>query len=316
MAKAAFSIWKNDLQHSRPYHDVISSACNKWFTAAFLGMSINFLVTGHSLAASDIDSSLHSSVIPAGPSAVEVWHLPNGDVELSNTISNFKSFSLKNPVLLGSGGGGAVFSTDAHDGTNSQQKIAIKVSWVGSANSVKNECEILQRLEENQTRNVERCLGMEVYPQDLRRIMIALEPVVDDAIANIAGETREVQEKVTQGIVRTMVDMLVANIVTTDVQLLINRETGSVLFIDMTEAKEMSNPPTFLDLALASSFISEIVSLIPETVASMASKTLLEELILVETKGIHLSKEIYDILGAQDMLMSPEDVAQYINSRR
>mmetsp|Transcript_11500 Transcript_11500/g.21503 ORF Transcript_11500/g.21503 Transcript_11500/m.21503 type:complete len:351 (+) Transcript_11500:97-1149(+) len=307
-----------------PYHrDAISHAYNRWLTTTIIGISLNFLAPVPTLAASEIaypssSSSSHHAAMNSSndptSSTVQVWHLPNGDVELPQTISNFKSFALKNPVLLGSGGGGSVFSTDAHDGTSSKQ-IAIKVSWVRSADSVKNECKVLQTLEEKQTRNIERCLGVETYPQDARRIVIALEPVIDDAVGNITGETsQEIQEQVVQSMIRTMVDMLVANIVTTDVQVLISRETGSVLFIDMTEAKEMSDPPTFLDLALASSFVSEIVSMIPETLRSMASKTLLEELIQTDKKGIHLSREIYDILGAYDILMSSE-VAEYIKSR-
>jgi hypothetical protein len=105
-----------------------------------------------------------------------------------------------------------------------------------------------------------------------------------------------------QAIVKTLVDMLAANVVTTDVQPLMNRETGDVLFIDMTEAQIMSTPPTFLDLALASSFCTEMASLIPESMREVASATLLEELNQAQNRGIRLPNEILDLLHNLDVM--------------
>lgn len=229
-----------------------------------------------------------------------VWHLQNGDVELTQRLSSFKSLSLQNPVLLGSGGGGAVFSTNVEG--KSGKDLAIKVSWIRSALSVKRECETLNKLEEKGTRNVIKCLGIEQYPQDTRRVMIALEPVVDNTIATISGVNKDVQTLSVQAIVKTLVDMLAANVVTTDVQPLMNRETGDVLFIDMTEAQIMSTPPTFLDLALASSFCTEMASLIPESMREVASATLLEELNQAQNRGIRLPNEILDLLHNLDVM--------------
>jgi hypothetical protein len=313
-----FSVLMNESHSNRSSNeDKLFDTCKKWHsTAAILGITFNFLCPCYNAVGTEIDSiALQSGVVTPNPSSSvkeQVWHLPNGDVALSQTLSNFKAFSLKNPVLLGSGGGGAVFSTDAHDGSN--KKVAIKVSWVRSADSVKRECEIMRKLEENNTRNVERCLGLEPYAEDTRRIVVALEPVVNNPTAIIIGETPEVQKKVVQAIIRTMVDMLVANVVTSDVQILIEKDTGSTLFIDMTEANEMSFPPSFLDLALAAGFINEIVSLIPDSMGSVASQTLLDEFIQADAKGAYISKEVYDIIGTQNILMSPE-VTNYIASK-
>jgi hypothetical protein len=60
--------------------------------------------------------------------------------------NNYPSeIKFKNPILLGSGGGGAVFSTNAQYNQNSNlaKKVAIKVSRSRSTKSVKNECEVL-----------------------------------------------------------------------------------------------------------------------------------------------------------------------------
>jgi len=231
-----------------------------------------------------------------------VWHLQNGDVELHQQLSSFKSFSLQNPVLLGSGGGGSVFSTRASG--ESGKDFAVKVSWIRSAASVKRECDILSRLEENGTRNVEKCLGSEQYPQDTRRVMILLEPVVDSTVSSVTGVNKDVQALSVQAIVKTLVDMLAANVVTTDVQPLINRETGDVLFIDMTEAQVMSAPPTFLDLALASSFCSEMTSIIPESMGKFASTILLEEVQQALDRGVTFQSEILDLMMQTEEILN------------
>lgn len=231
-----------------------------------------------------------------------IWQLPNGEVELSDPLTSFSRYKLANPILLGSGGGGAVFSTHSLDGQN--KDIAVKISWVRSASSVERECRILKELEHKNTRNVETCVGVERYPQDTQRAVIALEPVVDNAVARVDKINQDVQVLAVQSIVRTLIDMLGANVVTTDVQALMDRESGSVLFIDMTEAQIMSNPPSFLDFALASSFCAEIVSLIPETLTDVASKTFFDELSAAHSQGVYFPISIYEMLQNQSILLN------------
>ena len=87
--------------------------------------------------------------------------------------------------------------------------------------------------------------------------MIALQPVVEkeNVVSRVDKIHPDMQSFAVQALVRTLIDMLHANIVTTDVQPLMNKETGQVLFIDFTEAQKMTFPnPSFMDLALASSF--------------------------------------------------------------
>ena len=119
--------------------------------------------------------------------------------------------------------------------------------------------------------------------------------------------------------------MLAANVATTDVQPLINKTNGDVLFIDLTEAQIMSKPPSFLDLALASSFCNEMAALIAPsedvvssssslaTLSKIASTTLLDE--LKKLRGPDLPEEIYGILQSQDIFISNPDTAAYIESK-
>ena len=242
-----------------------------------------------------LTSSTQITSVNSSGSIIQEWNLPNGEVKLQQ-VENIASFSLQDFELLGSGGGGAVFATTTRV-NEINQKVALKVSWVRSANSVSNECKILNILQNQNTRHVEQCLANEPYPLDKRRVMILMQPVVENADARVDEVNETVRIKSVQGIIEAMVDILAANVVTSDVQPLINRESGQVLFIDMTEASIISNPPSFLDLAMVSSFCSEMITLIPEDLLDVASKVLRNELfkkeMLPEVRELVESLSIY-----------------------
>jgi hypothetical protein len=243
------------------------------------------------------------------------WNLPNGVVTLPKSITNFPNHDFRNPILLGSGGGGAVFSVKD---SQSNDDFALKVSWTNSAESVRTECEILNTLEKAQSnRHVEICIGIESYSKkNDNRVMIALQPVVDNPVASVFSLNEKLQSKCVRSIIETMVDFLTANIVTTDVQALINQETGDFWLIDLTEAREMITPPSFLDLALANSFLSELITLIPDQLMTFASKILLEELVRTESGKEHkFSRDILELLQNQNSIMSNSETLEFIQSR-
>ena len=140
----------------------------------------------------------------------KTWQLSNGLVELSNPLTSFSSYELTNPILLGAGGGGAVFATHPMNdpNTNINNDVAVKISWTRSASSVEHECKVLQEMEAKRTRNVERCLGMKAYPPDSNRVMIALQPVVENAVSRVDKINPNVQPVAVQGIIQTLIDML------------------------------------------------------------------------------------------------------------
>jgi hypothetical protein len=246
------------------------------------------------------------------------WNLSNGSVRLENPLSivlestnaatSQRPLTLRNPQLIGSGGGGAVFAFD-------DSSTLIKVSWEASAKSVERECRTLQALEKKNVEGAERCLGRYTYPADApatdsesysssvvaapRRVMIAVDPYVPDAVASIAEVSKGKQPDAVAQIVRTMVQMLGANVVTIDVQPLISKETGSVLFIDMTEAQNLSPPYSFLDRTLMSSFTTEMWTLIPEKFYPLAYRTVGSKIDALRRQGIELSSEALEILEAQ-----------------
>lgn len=254
--------------------------------------------------------------MPATSAATSEWHLMNGDVRLPEIIElrqqqqqhrpnplsiedPSKTLLLQNPTLIGAGGGGAVFRFDESD-------FLIKVSWAGSTKSVIRECRTLQRLEEKGVGSAERCLGELPYQYDKEddegRIMIVVQPYVPNAVASVdAVDGTTEQRLAVQQIATTTVQMLAANIVTIDVQPLIDQRTGNVIFIDMTEAQELRPPFSFLDQVLMGSFVTEMLTLIPERFVDTASRAMLEEIASLQTKGVTLSDQAKDVLSSQTL---------------
>ena len=267
------------------------------------------------------------------------FELGNGSVKLQNPIEiqqqqqtevsevsegrrrGGKIIRLYDPQFLGSGGGGAVFSYSRRvvnvDNTNSKENdVVVKISWLRSTESVLRECKILQELERNMVTGVEICLASVEYQDDPRRVMIVMEPVMEDSVGSISEIQSTLQPQAVDALIRTMVQMLAANVVTTDVQPLISTRTGQVVLIDMTEAKVMTPSSTlsFVDTALVSSFCTEIFNLIPESLLDVASKSLVSELqrqiLIMEERArdagsyhTHfLPNEVYTILQGQTML--------------
>lgn len=326
------------------------------------------------------------------------WRFDNGEVIFSSRVTRVGPLRLLHPVLLGSGGGGAVFAMEQQDqpeslssrskttlskeltspvlslsSTSSLPLVALKVSWERSTRSVRNECQILQTIQHQSKMlglppndSLERCLGMAPYPLEQKtntatgigdgavvgddddseakrssRVMIALQPVfaADPWVGSLAElESQWQLETAIRAIVQTMVQLLSLGIVTVDVQSLISKSTGQVLFVDFTEARQLQRQQSdeTADLALISNFVSEIMAWMPDddddnsargqarpTLSSssggsgstkkdqrnsiymdLASRALLEYLPLYPPL---YSRDCYDVLLAQSF--SPEAIA-------
>ena len=208
---------------------------------------------------------------------------------------------LNNPLLIGYGGGGSVYTFDGSD-------IVVKISWANSADSVRRECRTLQYLESKSVTCTERCLGFAGYEyDDSNRVMIAVSPYVADAVASV-GELSAInlQAKAVQQISQTLVQMLAHNIVTIDVQPLISQATGDVIFIDMTEAQVLRPPFSFLDQTLMGSFCSEMIALIPEQFANLAAACVRDEVKRLAAQGTLLSNEAQEVLYSQTFFFSED----------
>jgi hypothetical protein len=229
------------------------------------------------------------------------WTFANGDVTLPDEIF-VAGMTLVHPRLLGSGAGGAVFALQqkslfhfARDGdVGHLQEIALKVSWKGSSQDVKRECDLLKKLQRSSSNRdgrigaVEVCLGEGIYRPDPTRTVIALQPVFHDeqvaSVVDLLPDQHKVHTAVAL-IIRTMLQMLSANVVTMDVQPLISKETGEVFFIDFTQAISIlfeendKSKATDMEAVVIRNFVNEMMQLIPkEQQERIASKLIVEEL--------------------------------------
>jgi len=197
--------------------------------------------------------------------------------------------------------------------TNNDKEVAIKVSWKRSRDSVENECSILQNLQKNRVPHVEQCLGRpnNPYPYEDGRVMIALTPVISSSSSSSSNngiistttsdltnvKSGQPQSNAVKSVVETMVGMLKVGIYTVDVQPLINTETGDTLFIDFTEAKRFSTPPSAEEESGLVGFCSEMFVLIPDSLKDEAGEYLRAELEkLSNGEEGPMSEKILDIL--------------------
>ena len=223
------------------------------------------------------------------------WELINGPVTLPDPLSlsfrdrttgQVQSMTLTHPRIIGAGSGGAVFAFEEDNVKN----VLLKVSWPTTSKTVQRECSTLQLLEDAGVHAAERCLVALTYPDPTpptptkdpsSRSMIIVTPYMADAVASIDEvPTEQARLVAVDQVARTLVQMLAANIITIDVQPLISKTTGQTIFIDMTEAQVLSSSSSysFLDQTLIASFISEMVTLIPETYWKVAQTSIQDEL--------------------------------------
>ena len=261
----------------------------------------------------------------------------NRVVSKNGDASDF--FRLSNPKLVGAGGGGAVFAFDNTDDGTTYNDILLKVSWDKSSQSVQNECHILQKLQHIPT--IEDCLGVYTYPinsddngnfnikkdendsNNRGRVMIALRPYIREGVSSINElSTTKLQRNAVKQVSQTMIRMLYSNTITVDVQPLFDVTNGDATFIDFTEARSIvsavardgDNGDVRLShqelqrqqdqQQLVSSFVSEMMALIPEIYLLDAARTVDEELSMLNTRqgtayNLILSDEIMEVLNAQ-----------------
>ncbi|KAG7357261.1 hypothetical protein IV203_001949 [Nitzschia inconspicua] len=255
------------------------------------------LPTGYALSAPITAILLTGNVILQSttfiPStATTTFEFGNGSsVRVENPMRIRGLPDLVEPHFLGAGSGGAVFSyqrqsTQKETEHPCKDKVVVKFSWLQSAESVRNECKVLNAMEQRHISGIERCLTQLENPEDPRRTIIVMEPVVNDAISNLDELSTEAALTATKTLMTTLAQMLVARIVTADVQPLISKSTGKLVLIDMTEAKILPEGKlSDIDVALVREFCSEVISFIPDTFARIASETFYEELYRIEAES-------------------------------
>ncbi|VEU37470.1 unnamed protein product [Pseudo-nitzschia multistriata] len=245
------------------------------------------------------------------------YEFGNGSVRIDNRMK-FPGMTLEEPRFLGAGGGGSVWGMKrildpgldrSGDGNGNPggvpKNVVVKISWLRSTDSVRNECDVLSVMEQRGVTGVERCLGSVEYPYDSRRVAIAMEPLMEDdgdaTTSSLDDLTPELALRSALQLGKTMAQMIAAGVVTTDLQPLVSRSTGEVLLIDMTEARVLalaeSGDIAEGDKLLIDAFCTEVLGLIPDSLLDDASESFVAELHRLEAKpGVRIDRRVKDRL--------------------
>jgi hypothetical protein len=277
------------------------------------------MIFGHPYSAAAAAFIFAGNMVVQSPS-IQTYDFGNGSsVQIENPLQiQGISATLVDPEFLGAGGSGAVFSyyrterlqhqlqrnaglaNNDQIKTQKDKKVAVKYSWLQSAESVRNECKVLRVLEQRHVTGVERCLEQIHYHDDPRRVIIILEPVVDDAVSSMTDLSQMAARAATEKLMKTMAQMLVAGVVTTDVQPLISKSTGDLVLIDMTEATILSSSDrelSDLDKALVGNFCNEVISNISGNLLEFASQVFYKELYRIQVaSSARLDDEVREII--------------------
>jgi hypothetical protein len=215
--------------------------------------------------------------------------------------------------FIGSGGSGTVFRGDM----KGRKPVVVKVSRKASENSVKREAAILIKLEQKLVNNVERFVdscdmdigeGATYFAGVFRPY---LNPPEASSIATIKNDaTGAIKAKASRQLMRTVIEMVNADIALTDLQVLIEPDTGQLLVIDLTEAEtlRLEQGLSFHDKAVVSSFFGEALAFVEEAMTNAPNKQIrdsIRDAALDGVKeGIAVTSLSESALGLVDVLTS------------
>jgi hypothetical protein len=190
------------------------------------------------------------------------------------TLGDGLNLELVSPLVCGtgqydinsqvnSGGGGTASAVYSALASEPKGSVAIKTSWPSrlylrwppetSASVVLNECRVLQHLAESGVTGIELCLDS-CYDPSKDESSIVLSPLFppsqngnnpDKSVERLANMPASLRSKAAASIAQTAVQMITkGDMISRDIQLLVNEDNGSVLWIDFTQMVKLS-PPTY-----------------------------------------------------------------------
>jgi len=184
---------------------------------------------------------------------------------------------------INKGGGGTAAAVYAARTSDSDSEVVVKVvkesfanRWyirrfppTSSADLVLKECQVIHRLNEAKVENIERCVDS--CTEEGGRSRILLEPKFSSkGGSSDPDDTRQVvrsirnakiRTSIIEKMTRTVIEIIESGFVSTDIQLLVDAESGDVLFIDFTETKPLTVPPNLDAVEL---FLRDLLSYINE----------------------------------------------------
>lgn len=190
---------------------------------------------------------------------------------------------------IGAGGSGSVYKGVL---SSANLPVAVKVSWVTTFEPVRRECEVLDFLAmKGNARNVEKCIADCEYLVDGQpRKMILLYPFFQSPKTSITSFKNTMEHDITKravgNLVESMIQLVGSGVILTDLQYLVDPDTGDLLVIDVSEAQYLRPNDLFSRQQLVASFASEVRMNIPDEYLSDAVRAMDEEIMALRDKSL------------------------------
>lgn len=183
--------------------------------------------------------------------------------------------------------------------------VAVKISKQFSSEKVLHECLTLRKLALAEVPNIEMCLC--ISENEKQQVSAVYSPFLGGSltshiVSSISGTIDQpTQYEISRKLLDTVVSIIRAGVVLTDLQWLYDVSSGQLLIIDFTEAKNVNTVgPSFLELQEIDNFISEALAYIPDRLVNF---------VLIETVENLKSSE-----GTKDDRME-EIIGRFLSSR-
>ena len=201
-------------------------------------------------------------------------------IDYNSFIEDDNGHKYETVSFLGEGGSGTVYlARESSTKFNSNDKYVLKISH-GNPKGVQNECKILNYFESSLNtkyykNGVPKCIcevnNIHLSPLKNNKngvdTAIVMKPYFDNPSSTFDSlKSTSIREKAVTRFIDIVADLLKTGIVSTDLQPLIDSNTGEVLLIDFSEAKLLSLSETNLssiDELSIQAFLSEALSIIP-----------------------------------------------------
>lgn len=218
---------------------------------------------------------LNYLILPTNPLFSTTLITLTQDLSLGNQLT-CQNLDIELKSLAGAGGTGRVYQGTARALSKSivYESVAVKVSLPTTKPRLQNECEILHHLEQKRVNHVDKCISTcSLVPNNnLGDFATVLYPFKSPTNANsfIVSSiaiipSPEVAKTAACQLLQTVIEIILAGVVVTDLQFLADTMTGDVLLIDFTEARMIATGNLqYIDKQAIQSFLSEAIAFIPE----------------------------------------------------
>jgi hypothetical protein len=249
-----------------------------------------------------VATALHADPVIADGVIRGSYDATVGQLRCSNTIVDAMQ-------RVGKGGSGEVYrGTSTKSGHKSARPndVVVKISYPTTINAVEREYDVLGELRNKGVQKhiesgVDKCIIDFEGSSAGKSIAVIMEPYFNPS-EQITKEgldeyTPFARKTAITNLITTMVDLLSAGISLSDMQVLVNGQTGDILFVDLTEYWRLSDRMDALDISAVKNLIGEVQLYIASSEEDLARSILNNRLRDLTRLGRSPRKEIVEVLA-------------------